>query len=256
MSDQVESERVGAVTVVRLRRPEAHNALAPDMLAELLELAQAAAVDPDARAIVLIGGTRAFSTGEDLYRAAELDEESFRAQIGAFQRLASVLRLAPKPTVAAVAGFAYGGGLEIAVNCDARVAATNARFACPEVEWGLTLTNGSSVLLRRLIGDGWARELLLFGAVFDAETALRIGLVTRLVDVGQLEREAIGMAHQAAGFSPHAMRLTKRLLNDGYDSWESVLEAETGAVTAAFDSGDVKARLREFVARKAGRRTP
>ena len=119
---------------------------------------------------------------------------------------------------------------------------TNARFACPEVEWGLTLTNGSSVLLRRLIGDGWARELLLFGAVFDAETALRIGLVTRLVDVGQLEREAIGMAHQAAGFSPHAMRLTKRLLNDEYDSWESVLEAETGAVTAAFDSGDVVRR--------------
>src|SRR5436190_1601156 len=81
---------------------------------------------------------------------------------------------APKPVIGAVAGPAYGGGLELAVNCDVRVAAASARFACPEPKWAMTITNGSTVLLRRLVGDGWAREMTLLGTVVDAELALRV----------------------------------------------------------------------------------
>jgi enoyl-CoA hydratase/carnithine racemase len=248
----VDVEQVGRVAVIRLRRPEVHNALDPETLAALLRAAEAATDDPAVGAVVLTGGPRAFSTGEDLRRAAALDAAAFREQIAAFQRLATVLRHAPKPTIAAVAGYAYGGGLELAVNCDARIAAGNARFACPEVEWGLTLTNGSSLLLRRLVGDGWARELLLFGRVVDAPLALRIGLVSRVVELDDLERRAIEMAEAAAGFSAQAVRLTKALLNDEHAGWDAVLEAETEAVARAFASDDVTARLRAFADRKRG----
>lgn len=248
-----ERDTIGSVAVLRLRRPELHNALDPELLNELLSGADAAANDPDVRAIVLTGGPEAFTTGEDLRRASELDADGFREQIKSFQRLASVLRLTPKPTIAAVAGYAYGGGLELAVNCDARIVADNARFACPEVEWGMTLTNGASILLRRLVGESWARELLLFGRVVDAELALRIGLATRVVDTDELEQRAVEMAQVAAGYSSQGIALTKGLLNAEYPSWDAVLDAETEAVTRAFASGDVKQRLHRFANRKAGR---
>ena len=198
----IEVERDGPVAVIRLNRREVHNALDPPMLTALLAAVVAAAADDEVRAIVLTGGPTAFTTGEDLVTATTLDNEAFRHQIGQFQELATALRFAPKPVVAAIAGPAYGGGLEIAVNCDVRIAADNARFACPEVEWSLTLSNGSSVLLRRVVGEGWARELLLFGTVLDADTALRIGLVTRVVPIVDLEPQALAMAHRAAEYAP------------------------------------------------------
>jgi enoyl-CoA hydratase/carnithine racemase len=252
MSNTVEYVQIDSIGVVRLRRPATHNALHSEMLMEVVTAVETAAADSAVRGIILIGGSRAFSTGEDLTQAAELDVDQFRAQIEGFQRLATALRHAPKPTIAAVAGFAYGGGAEIAANCDARIAATNVRFACPETEWGLTLTNGASVLLRRLVGEGWARELLLFGAVVDADTALRIGLVTRVVEVDELEAAALEMARKAARFSPLAIQRTKQLLNDEYPTWQALLDAEVDVVVRGFASGDVKQRLQNFAARKGG----
>jgi len=205
--------------------------------------------------MVLTGGPTAFTTGEDLVTATTLEREAFRRQIGQFQDLATALRFAPKPVVAAIAGPAYGGGLEIAVNCDVRIAADNARFACPEVEWSLTLSNGSSVLLRRVVGEGWARELLLFGTVLDAETALRIGLVTRVVPVADLEPQALAMAHRSAEYAPGAVASTKDLLNADPRPWDATLEAETDAVVRGFYDDSAQARLRAFAERKRHRAT-
>lgn len=249
-ADSVQVERHEAVTLIRLNRPRVHNALDPASLARLVGAVEQACADPEVAALVLTGGPTAFTTGEDLTGAPDLTPERFAAQIGDFQRLATVLRHAPKPVVAAVGGFAYGGGLEIAVNCDARIAADNARFACPEVNWSLTITNGSSVLLRQLIGEGWTRELVLFGAIVDAEQALRIGLVTRVVPVADLEREALAMAATAARSAPEAVRLTKRLLNAGPQQWQQLLDAETEAVLAAFAQPEARERLASFARRK------
>ena len=246
----VEVERDGPVALIRMNRPEVHNALNPAMLTLLLDTVQRTSNDHDVSAIVLTGGPRAFTTGEDLIEAATLDEPAFRRQIGQFQELATALRFAPQPVVAAVGGHAVGGGLEIALDCDVRIAADNARFACPEVAWSLTLSNGSSVLLRDTIGDSWARELLLFGRVLDAETALRIGLVTRVVPVDDLEAEAMRMAHTAAGYGARAVRLTKELLNADPRPWHDTLAAETDAVVDGFNDESARARLQRFADRK------
>ncbi len=252
----IEVIRDGPVALIRLNRPEVHNALDPEMLDLLLATVRQAAGDNTVRAIVLTGGQRAFTTGEDLVTAAGLSEEEMRAQAGQFQELATALRFAPQPIIAAVGGYAYGGGLEIAVNCDLRVAGDNARFACPEVEWSLTLSNGSSVLLRRLIGEGWARELLLFGTVLDATQALRIGLVTRVVPVGDLEWQALSLAHKAAGYARDAVRLTKELLNAEPRPWAETLEAEVAGVMQGFVDPELQQRLRQFVDRKRRRHQP
>jgi enoyl-CoA hydratase len=251
----VEVTRDGAVAVIHMRRPEVHNALDPQMLSRLLQTVRDTAGDASVRAIVLTGGERAFTTGEDLVTAAGLSGAQMSAQAGQFQELATALRFAPQPVVAAVGGYAYGGGLEIAVNCDLRIAGDNARFACPEVEWSLTLSNGSSVLLRRLIGEGWTRELLLFGTVFDAAQALRVGLVTRVVPVAELEEHAIAAARQAAGYARDAVRLTKELLNADPRPWSATLEAEAEAVLAGFGNEELQERLRRFAERRRDRRT-
>jgi enoyl-CoA hydratase/carnithine racemase len=246
----VEEIRDGPVTLIRMNRPEVHNALDPAMLDLLLSKVRAAVADPAVRAIVLTGGPRAFTTGEDLATAAGLSDGEMRAQADHFQELATALRFAPQPVVAAVCGYAYGGGLEIAVNCDLRIAGANARFACPEVEWSLTLSNGSSVLLRRLIGEGWTRELLLFGTVLDAHEAARVGLVTRVVPVDELEEHALGLAHKAATYAPGAVRLTKELLNADPRPWQQTLDAEGAAVMAGFGDEELQERLRRFADRK------
>ena len=247
--EAIHVEQDGAVAVITIDRPAVLNALDPPALAALLAAVEEAATDDDVRAIVLTGGPRAFSTGEDLVNAVTLDAAAFRRQIDDFQRLATLLRSAPKAVIAAIAGPAYGGGIEIAVNCDIRIAATNARFCCPELEWSLTLSNGSSVLLRRLVGEGWARELLLLGAVLDAEAALRIGLVTRVVEPDALGDAALAIARIAASRPPVPVGLTKELLNADPRGWQETIDAEADAVCAALAAPGGRDRLEAFAAR-------
>lgn len=240
------------VAIIRIQRPEVHNALDKATLAALVGLVETANADPDVRALVITGGPDAFCSGEDLLEVTSLSATQFGEQINDFQRLATGLRDSPKPVVAAIGGPAAGGGIEIAVNCDARIAATNATMLCPELTWGLTITNGASVLLRRIIGESWARELTLFGRVLDAQTALQIGLVTRLVEPAELDQAAWEMAHAATTFSTEATRLTKALLNADPRTWQDTLAAETDAVTIGFTSDDVQERLARFRQRRSG----
>lgn len=249
----MQTEQSEGVALVRLHRPEVLNALDRKALASLTDTVERLAASAEVRAIVITGGSRAFCTGEDLREAATLDRAAFADQMATIQRLATALRHAPKPTIAAVAGPAFGGGLEIAVNCDARVAAPSARFACPEIGWGLTITNGASVLLRQLVGDGWARELTLFGTELDADAALRTGLVTRVVPAADLEALALGMAQRAAEQSPHAIRATKRLLNADPRGWQETLDAEAVVVVDGFGNETTRARLASFAARRRDR---
>ena len=234
------------VLTLRLDRPEVLNAFDLAAISELRAALAAAVARPEVRAIVLTGGPRAFCTGEDLRAAQTLDAAGFRTQIEELQRLAGELRDAPVPVIAAVAGPAYGGGLELAVNCDVRVAAASARFACPETQWGLTITNGASLLLRRLVGDGWAREIALLGTVVDAETALRIGLVTRVVPDAELDAHAAGLAAQVSALDPDAVAATKRLLNADPAPWPAVLDAELRTVVERFAAPAARERLASF----------
>jgi enoyl-CoA hydratase/carnithine racemase len=222
----------GPVCTLTLNRPHVLNAFDGPMLGELRSALAAAIEDPGVRAIVLTGAGRAFCTGEDLKAARGLDEAAFTEQIEVLQALASELWHSPKPVIAAVAGPAFGGGLELALNCDVRVAAASARFACPETKWALTITNGSSLLLRRLVGEGWAREIALLGTEVDAQTALRIGLVTRVVP--DAREEAARLAAGVAALDPGAVAATKRLLNADPAPFAQVLDAERETVVDGF----------------------
>jgi len=242
----IEQEQSGPVRTIVLNRPEVLNAFDAAMLEALRAALRDAVADPGVRGIVLTGGGRAFSTGEDLRAEQQLDADGFAAQIATLQRLATELRAAATPVIAAVAGPAYGGGLELAVNCDVRIAAASARFACPETQWGLTITNGASLLLRRLVGEGWARELELLGTVADADTALRIGLATRVVADADLRDEAVRLAGQLAVLDADAVAATKRLLNADPAPWDAVLAAEQEAVVRAFTAPAVRDRIAAF----------
>jgi enoyl-CoA hydratase/carnithine racemase len=240
------SSAAAGVATIRMNRPEVLNAFDRGMLVALRAALAAAVADTDIHAVVLTGSGRSFCSGEDLRSVQALDGAGFEAQIAELQALASALRGSPKPVIAAVAGPAYGGGVELAVNCDVRIAAAGATFACPETSWALTITNGASVLLRRLVGDGWAREIALLGTVIDAVAALRIGLVTRVVPADALEREAQLLAAQAGALDPGAVAATKRLLNADPGPWQAVLDAEAAAVAAGFGSPAARARLATF----------
>lgn len=242
------------LAVARMTRPDALNALDRSTLCALIDAVRHAADTDGVRALVLAGGPRAFCVGDDLKEAATLGADELAGHIDRLQELTRLLRSLAQPSVAAIAGYALGGGLELALACDLRIAAANARFACPEPAWGLTATGGATRLLARIVGDGWARELLLFGRELGAEEALRVGLVTRLAAPEGLDEAARDAALAVARSSPAALAQTRRLLAaPDHLSFDEVLDRETTTVLAAFASDEARDGLAAFA---AGRRPP
>jgi enoyl-CoA hydratase/carnithine racemase len=234
MSGLIVLSNHGHVAVIRMHVPSKLNALNPDAVESLLDAVSTACRADDVGAIVLTGGEHAFCAGEDLTSVGSLTTEEFGTQVDNFQRLARLLLETDKPTVAAVAGVAIGGGLELALNCDLRIASSNARFRCPESQLGMTVSNASSLLLRRCVGEGWARELIIFGRVLDAQTALSIGLVTRIVATGTVVDEAIHIASSIAAAPRHSVAYAKQLLRAAAPGSEPALELESDLLRAAF----------------------
>ena len=255
MASLVRVDRQGAVAIVTINRPEVRNALSPPALAELRAALEFVGRNPAVAAVVLAGEGGTFTTGDDLTQTAAMDEAGFAAMIGGFQSITTALRAMPMPVIAAIEGYAVGGGLEIAAACDLRVCAEDTVFFCPEVHLGLLLSNGSSSLLPRLIGSGRTRELVLTGRRFDAAWAERAGLVNRVAARGGALAEALAMAEEIAANQAGAVRTTKRLLNRvEEDEVEAALGAETGAALEAFSDPAVVAALKAELERWAARR--
>ena len=255
MSSLVRVDRQGPVAVITISRPEVRNALNPAALAELRAELDFVGRNQAVACAVLAGAGGTFTTGDDLTETAAMDEAGFGRMIEAFQAITVALRAMPVPVIAAIEGYAVGGGLEIAAACDLRVCAEDTVFFCPEVSLGLLLSNGSSALLPRLIGAGRTRELLYTGRRFDAAWAERAGLVNRVVPRGAVLEAAIAMAGEIAAAQPAAVRATKRLLNRAEDAEvEAALAAETGAAAEAFSRPEVVAGLRAELERWAARK--
>ena len=255
MASLVRVDRQGAVAIVTINRPEVRNALSPPALAELRAALEFVGRNPAVAAVVLAGEGGTFTTGDDLTETAAMDAAGFAAMIGGFQSITTALRAMPMPVIAAIEGYAVGGGLEIAAACDLRVCAEDTVFFCPEVHLGLLLSNGSSSLLPRLIGSGRTRELVLTGRRFDAAWAERAGLVNRVAARGGALAEALAMAEEIAANQAGAVRTTKRLLNRvEEDELEAALGAETGAALEAFSDPAVVAALKAELERWAARR--
>ncbi len=244
----------GGVATVTLARPEALNAISTGLARALADVVEPLATDPAVRAVVLAGaGGRAFSVGADLKERALLDDHGWFVQREVFRRGFGAVRRCPLPTVAAVAGFALGGGMELALACDLVVAAADAVFGLPEVRLGLVPAGGGTQLLVRRVGRSVAKDLVLTGRRVDAAEAHRLGLADRLVPEGRALEAARRLAGEIAGNAPTAVRLAKWALDLGADlAQEAAMEVEDQAWRRAVLSDD----RREGIAAWNERRSP
>ena len=255
MGDLVRVERREGIAVITINRPEVRNALNPAALADLAAALEFVGRNPAVACAILAGEGGTFTTGDDLTETAAMDEVGFAAMIEGFQSITRALRAMAMPVIAAIEGYAVGGGLEIAAACDLRVCAEDTIFFCPEVRLGLLMSNGSSSILPRLIGAGRTRELMLTGRRFDAGWAERAGLVNRVVPRGEVLAAAVSMAGEVAANQLTAVRMTKQLLNRVEDAdVGQALAAETQAAREAFADPAAVAALKAELERWAARR--
>jgi enoyl-CoA hydratase/carnithine racemase len=237
------------VATVTLERPEALNAISTGLAVALAAAVEPLATDPAVRAVVLAGaGDRAFSVGADLKERAGLDDHGWFVQREAFRRGFAAVRRCPLPTVAAVSGYALGGGAELALSCDLVVAADDATFGLPEVRLGLVPAGGGTQLLVRRVGRSAAKDLVLTGRRVDAVEALRLGLADRVVPRAELPAAARGLAAEIAGNAPTAVRLAKWAIDLGADlAQEAAMEVEDQAWRRAVLSDDRREGIAAWV---------
>ena len=216
--EPIRFERRGAVAVLTLDRPKELNALDRATLEALLALCGELASKPDVRALVLTGAGRAFAAGADIAEMRAMNP----AQADAFSQLGHRVGLALEslalPTIAAVGGYALGGGCELALACDWIYASTRARFGQPEVGLGLIPGFGGTSRFVRRVGIAWAKELVLSGETIDAELAQRIGLVNRIFEPGELLDAAVKTGEKIAEKGPIAVAQAKRVMQAGQDA--------------------------------------
>jgi len=236
--------------VVTIDRPDAMNALDVATLTELRDRLRELAADPAARVVVLTGaGDRAFIAGADIKYMSGLDAEGAREWGALGHEAGELLETMPKPTIAAINGFALGGGCELALACDLRYASSRAKLGQPEINLGIVPGWGGTQRLARVCGLGVAKELVLTGRMIDAEEALRIGLVTAIAD--PVLDHALEIAGKLAEKSPVALRVAKRLLNLS----PGALEREAEEFGDLFASEDAKEGLAAFVEKRDPRFT-
>ena len=207
------SERVGTIT---LNRPEALNALNSLVMVEVTGAAAELDADPGIGAIIITGSAKAFAAGADIKEMATLSfSEVFEADFfAAWSRLAAVRT----PLIAAVAGYALGGGCELAMMCDVLIAADTAKFGQPEIKLGVLPGMGGSQRLTRAIGKAKAMDMILTGRTIDAAEAERSGLVSRVVPAGDLLTEATAVATAISQMSRSASRMAKEAVNRAFES--------------------------------------
>lgn len=247
---QILTERRGPMALITINRPDKHNAISLETLAELQHAVAVAGEDEAIRVLTITGaGDRAFAAGSDLGEVLHRDFKKALEPI--VQGLAAQLEALPKPTIAAINGICMGGGLEVALGCDLRVAAPNARFATPEGKLGIIPGGGATARLPRIVGRGWGMEMLLMGEPIDAERALQIGLVTRVVPAEELLAEAQRMAEHLASFAPFVPRTMKAMVHFGMEaSMAGALMFEKYAQGALVQTEDKKEGITAFLEKR------
>jgi enoyl-CoA hydratase/carnithine racemase len=243
------------VAEVIMNRPEAMNALSTDQLQQLGEAATELAADDQINVVIISSALdRAFCVGADLKERRGFDKNDLRRQRTVVQETFGALLKVPVPMLAAVDGFALGGGCELALSCDLIIASATAVFGLPEVGLGLVPGGGGTQLLPRRIGLNKAADLVLTGRRIGAEEAMRIGLADRLVPMGTARQTALELAEEIATKSPISLRAAKRALRQGIDvDLRRGLEIESRAWEEAAFSADRVEGIEAFNERRAPR---
>lgn len=249
----VEVERRDGIAIVTMNRPEALNAFNSDQLNAMIETFRGLRGDRSVRCVVLTGaGERAFAAGADIKEMVDKSPEEGLAFGRLGHAMVNAIEGLPQPVVAAVNGFALGGGSEVALACDIRLAAVNAVFAQPEVGLGIPPGWGGTQRLPRLVGPGIAAELILSGRRVKADEALRIGFVNAVYPLDQLLPEATKLAKQIAANSPRAVASAKRLMRLAFNGQiASGLETEVRIFGESFGTADQREGMGAFVAKRS-----
>lgn len=245
-------ERQGAVSIVTINRPKALNALNSQVLKDLKQAFSAIAADNEIGTVILTGtGEKAFVAGADITEMKDMTPLQAREFAVYGQAVTTLIENIPQPVIAAVNGFALGGGCEIAMACDIRVAAENAKFGQPEVGLGITAGFGGTQRLPRLVGKGKAKELLLTADTIGAQDALQIGLVDKVVPAAELMDSVLKMAQKIVAKGPVAIRMTKAAINRGADmDLGNALSYEAEVFSLCFTSPDQKEGMSAFVEKR------
>lgn len=245
----VESPSAG-VTLIRLNRPEALNALNTQLLGELSQALDAAEADEAVRCVVLTGSEKAFAAGADI---KEMSDKTYAQMFSMdfFTPAARRLEQFRKPVIAAVAGYALGGGCELAMLCDFIIAAETAKFGQPEINLGVMPGIGGTQRLTRFVGKSKAMDMMLTARMMDAAEAERAGLVSRVVAADKLLDEALAAAAKIASQSPLAVMMNKELVNTAYETTLSTgVAVERRLFHSLFAFEDQKEGMAAFVEKR------
>jgi enoyl-CoA hydratase len=242
---------------VTIDRPDALNALDVSTLTALRDRLAELAGDESTRVVVLTGaGEKAFAAGADIKYMSGLGVEEAKAWGALGHETTRLLETMPKPTIAAVNGFALGGGCELALACDIRYASASAKLGQPEINLGIIPGWGGTQRLARVAGIGFAKELILTGRTVDAGEALRRGLVEAVFEPGELKERALEHAQQLASKSPIALAAAKAAVNRAFQGEHAEnLEREAARFGDLFDSDDATEGLVAFVEKREPRFT-
>lgn len=254
-TDLVRLEVDGGIGVIRLDRPKM-NALNAEVQQGLAEAATEAGERPDVRAVIVYGGQRVFAAGADIVEMQDMSAVDMAEQSVRLQDFTKRLAAIPKPTVAAITGYALGGGCEVALCCDFRVAARDARLGQPEILLGIIPGAGGTQRLARLVGPARAKDLIFTGRFVDAEEAERIGLVDRVVEPGDVLDAAREMVTPFVTGPAQALRAAKQAIDAGLEvDLNTGLEIERSLFAGLFATEDRAAGMRSFVEDGPGRAT-
>jgi enoyl-CoA hydratase/carnithine racemase len=239
----------GRVALVRINRPEARNALNAAVCEQLGQIFLALANNSEVRCVVLTGTEKDFSAGADI--KSMVGAQPISITLSAIQRSFAQLKDFPKPLIAAVNGFALGGGCELAMHADMIIAGASAKFAQPELKVGIIPGAGGTQRLVRAVGKYKAMKLLLTGDIISAPEAETMGLVTEVVPDDEVLSRALALASSIAGLPPHAVCKIKELVLQGSDlPLESALVMERYASQLMFATADQKEGMRAFVEKR------
>ncbi len=243
------TSKEGSCALVQLNRPDVLNAINIELMTGLVDALEALDADPEVRVIILTGNEKAFAAGADIKEMAGAGavEMLLRDQFARWDRIRKI----KKPLIAAVSGFALGGGCELAMTCDMIIASESARFGQPEISIGVIPGAGGTQRLTRAVGKGIAMEMILTGKMISAEEALRIGLVNAVVPVETYLEEAKALAREIASRPPVAVLLAKEAVLKAFDTTiEGGLEFERKNFYLLFASEDQKEGMKAFAEKR------
>jgi enoyl-CoA hydratase/carnithine racemase len=253
MGELVQLEVHGGVATILLNRPPM-NALSFQVQEEIRQAAVESSQRDDVRAVVLYGGPKVFAAGADIKEMAQASYQDMVARSNALQASFTAVARIPKPTIAAITGYALGGGCELALCCDLRIAGEKAKLGQPEIQLGIIPGAGGTQRLPRLIGPARAKELIFSGRFVSADEALQIGLVDRVVPDDEVYSAAMDMAEKFAKGPAYALRAAKEAIDRGLEvDLETGLEIERVQFAALFATQDRTIGMESFIENGPGK---